>query len=218
MRVMHTFDTSPHSEVTGCLLAGGEGRRMGGRDKGLVPYLGRPLAAWVLACLVPQTTTQFAIANRNLPAYADLLLEAHATLPSRAPAVAPDAPDLPPASGPLAGMITALRQTETPWLMVAPCDTPHLPSDLVSHLLAEAQRTGAEAVVPSTVGGDGETQLHWVCVLLRKDASAKLEALFAQDERKLRVCIQALTWASVSFADATAFDNINSLETLNGQD
>ena len=218
MAVMYSPDSSLYPEVTGCLLAGGEGRRMGGRDKGLVPYLGRPLAAWVLARLVPQTATQFAIANRNLTAYTALLHEAHATLPSKTPAVSPDAPDLPPASGPLAGMITALRQTNTRWLMVVPCDTPHLPVDLVPHLLAEAKRTDAEAVVPATVGEDGEPQMHWVCVLLRRDASAKLEDLFAQDERKLRVCIQSLNWTSVSFADATAFDNINSLETLNGRD
>ena len=111
---------------------------MGGRDKGLVPYQGRPLAAWVLDRLVAQTGTQFAVANRNLPDYANLLQQAHATPPSGVPAVLPDAPDLPVASGPLAGIVTALRHTATPWLMVTPCDTPHLPDDLVERLLAEA--------------------------------------------------------------------------------
>lgn len=191
---------------------------MGGRDKGLVPYRGRPLAAWVLASLVPQTHQQFAIANRHLPDYAALLKGAQAALPAHAPAVMPDAPDLPAASGPLAGILTALRHTDTPWLMVVPCDTPHLPLDLVSALLSEGERTGAEAVVPVTTDAHGATQIHWACVLLRRRVSATLAALFAQDERKLRVCIQSLDWKSVSFADATAFDNINSLETLNGRD
>lgn len=209
---------SSGQQVTGCLLAGGEGRRMGGRDKGLVPYQGRPLAAWVLDRLVAQTATQFAIANRNLPDYARLLQQAQATTTEGVPVVLPDAPDLPLASGPLAGIITALRHTPTPWLMVTPCDTPRLPPDLVTRLLAEGVRCGADAVVPATVSTEGEQRLHWACVLLRKGVSAKLEGLFAQDERKLRVCIQALNWTSVSFADATGFDNINSLETLNGRD
>ncbi len=191
---------------------------MGGRDKGLVPFHDRPLAAWVLDRLVAQTGAQFAIANRHLPDYASLLQQAGATLPPGVPAVLPDAPDLPPASGPVAGIVTALRHTATPWLMVVPCDTPHLPSDLVARLLAEGERSGAEAVVPVTTDPDGQARHHWVCVLLRQDVSAKLAAMFAQDERKLRVCIQALNWTSVSFADASGFDNINSLETLNGRD
>jgi molybdenum cofactor guanylyltransferase len=207
-----------HPDVTGCLLAGGEGRRMGNRDKGLVVYRGRPLAAWVLARLVPQTASQFVIANRNLSAYADLLRQAQAIQAEHVTAVQTDAPDLPPASGPVAGIITALRQTRTQWLMVVPCDTPHLPGDLVTRLLTEAERVGAEAAVPATVNDAGESHTHWVCVLLRRDALAKLETEFAQDQRKLRVCIQSLRWTSVSFADAIAFDNINSLETLNGRD
>jgi molybdopterin-guanine dinucleotide biosynthesis protein A len=190
----------------------------GGRDKGLVPYEGRPLAAWVLQRLVAQTAQQFVIANRNLADYAELLNQAHATLPANRPAVEPDAPHLPRASGPLAGILTALQRTETPWLMVVPCDTPRLPATLVQDLLAEGERCNAEAVVPVTLDEQGLPRHHWVCVLVRKDVFAKLEALFAQDERKLRVCIQSLNWSSVSFTDATAFDNINSLETLNGRD
>ncbi len=208
----------PFADVTGCLLAGGEGRRMGGRDKGLVHYRGIPLAAWVLSQLVPQTSRQFAIANRNWPDYARLLHQAGATTPVNMDAVRPDAADLPVASGPVAGILTALRQTDTPWLMVVPCDTPHLPADLVSRLRGEAARSGANAVVPTTVGCDGEHRAHWACVLLHKDVSPQLEAMFAKEERKLRVCIQSLRWTSVSFEDATAFDNINSPETLNGRD
>ena len=208
---------SPHT-VTGCLLAGGEGRRMGGRDKGLVSYQGRPLAAWVIDQLVSQTNTQFAVANRNLPEYAALLQEGHASLPCTGPSVIPDASDLPLASGPVAGIISALRHTQTPWLMVAPCDTPHLPPNLVSQLLAEARSSDAEAVVPVTVSEAGEERMHWACVLLHKRVFTRLEQIFAQDERKLRVCIQALNWKSVFFPHESAFENINSMETLNGRD
>ena len=132
---------------------------MGGRDKGLVPYQGRPLAAWVLDRLVAQTGTQFAVANRNLPDYASLLQHSHATPPSGVPAVLPDAPDLPVASGPLAGIVTALRHTATPWLMVTPCDTPHLPDDLVERLLAEAERWLAP-VADEDEPADAEWRAH----------------------------------------------------------
>ena len=126
---------------------------MGGRDKGLVPYEGRPLAAWVLQRLVAQTAQQFVIANRNLADYAELLNQAHATLPANRPAVEPDAPHLPRASGPLAGILTALQRTETPWLMVVPCDTPRLPATLAvnrqqARSAAARDQHDVDAVIP----------------------------------------------------------------------
>lgn len=195
---------------------------MGGQDKGLVSYQGRLLAAWVLDRLVPQSAEQAVIANRNLAAYRSLLLSAqeqereheHALVP----AVWPDAPDLPAASGPLAGIITGLRHTHTPWMMVMPCDTPHLPADLVERLWLEGERTGADAVVPTSLESDGALRHHWACVLLRKRVFPQVSAQFLEGGRRIGACIQSLNWVSVSFEDAAAFANINSLETLNGHD
>lgn len=206
------------AEVTGCLLAGGLGRRMGGRDKGLVLYQGKPLAAWSAKQLVMQTEHQLVIANRHHDDYQALMQGLGAIEPPGGALVLPDAEDIPPYSGPLAGLLTALRTSQTPWLMVMPCDTPHTPDNLVELLMAEAKRSGADAVVPRTSDLDGRERFHWATVLLRLQTRSSLERIFGQEERKLRVFIQSLKWSRVTFPDAASFRNVNSLEMLNGGD
>jgi molybdopterin-guanine dinucleotide biosynthesis protein A len=208
----------PH--ITACVLAGGEGRRMNGQDKGLVHYQGRPLADWVLQALAPQCTNMMVSANRHLPAYQALLsnwLQADTGNSAQTTQVWPDDPDLPPHSGPLAGIVTALRHCPSDWLLVAPCDTPHLPPDLVSRLYEEAQRSQADVVVPKTQANGDTERLHWVCALIRKGVSPQTEALFVKGERKAGLWVQSCRWSSVSFADEDAFTNMNTLETLHGR-
>jgi molybdopterin-guanine dinucleotide biosynthesis protein A len=207
-------------DITACVLAGGEGRRMNGQDKGLVHYQGRPLADWVLQALAPQCTRMMISANRHLPQYQALLSNRQphdASKATQTPIVWPDDADLPPQSGPLAGIITALRHCPTEWLLVAPCDTPHLPPDLVSRLWDEAQRSQADVVVPKTQDKDRSERLHWVCALIRKGVCPQTEALFVKGERKAGLWVQSCRWSSVSFADEAAFTNMNTLETLHGR-
>lgn len=205
--------------VTGWLLAGGEGRRMNGRDKGLVPYHGRPLATWVLDTLIPQTAAVQISANRHLDQYAALLRAGRIRhgCPAGHADVWPDDADLPPRSGPLAGFITAMRHTQTDWLMLLPCDTPQLPNDLVARMLAAALESGAQVVVPCS-GVGSEQHYHWVCALLNKRENPEVERAFVKGERKVSRIIQSLNWTSVSFPDAAAFTNMNTLETPNGRD
>lgn len=106
--------------MTGGILAGGEGRRLAGADKGLVRWRGQPLVQHVLAALKPQTTTQLISANRNFDVYACF----------GAPVVRDG-----DGSGPLAGLAALLAATETDWLLCVPCDAPLLPADLVVQLL-----------------------------------------------------------------------------------
>jgi len=204
--------------ITGCLLAGGEGRRMLGQDKGWVSYKGRPLGEWVLQSLSAQTSTLMISANRNLPAYEALLASYRPDGPiGRAQAVLPDDPDLPPASGPLAGILTALRHCETDWLLVVPCDVPHLPPNLAERLLAEALRTDADIVVPATHPVGEEVHMHWVCALIHKRVCPQTEALFVTGERKIGNWVRAFPWSSVFFPDDAAFTNMNTPETLHGR-
>jgi molybdopterin-guanine dinucleotide biosynthesis protein A len=122
------------------VLAGGLGRRMGGADKGLIEYQGRPLIEWALAALASQVDEIFISANRNLDRYAAY---GYRVLPDTLP-------DFP---GPLAGVLAALEAVDTGWLLVVPCDTPHLPADLASRLLQAAQRekpAGANLTVTSS--------------------------------------------------------------------
>lgn len=207
------------ADITGCVLAGGEGRRMNGQDKGLVSYKGRPLADWALENLAAQTHRLMVSANRNLPPYQVLLdhWQAAAPMPAGHPGVLPDAPDLPASSGPLAGIITALRHCPTDWLMVVPCDMPHLPADLVNRLYTEAQRSHADIVVPKTQTAGKEGRFQWVCALIHKRVCPHTEALFVKGERRAGLWVQSCRWSSVTFADDTAFANMNTLETLHGR-
>ena len=209
--------------ITGCLLAGGEGRRMQGQDKGLVELKRIPLASHALARLLPQVGTVVISANRNQDRYRDLLAKAHdhfapnpSTLAADASVFADD-PDLGEKSGPLAGIVSALRRTETDWLMVVPCDTPYLPPDLVSRLFQAGTQRNADIVVPESGSGDHFHQ-HWVCALMHKRVYPQTLTAFVKGERKISRWIQSQNWTSVSFADPADFANFNTLETLNEPD
>lgn len=198
------------SQVTGWLLAGGEGRRMQGQDKGLVDFNGRPLARWVLSSLRPQCRTLRISANRNQDRYEAMLGAGPGT-------VWPDDPDLPAFSGPLAGIITAMRHTETDWLMLAPCDMPLLPGDLVPRLLAQARQTNADIVIPCTDSGKPDAHHHWVCGLIHKRVCPDTVNQFVNGERKVGRWVQTHRWSSAPFDDTKAFANMNTLETLRGR-
>lgn len=200
------------SEVTGWLLAGGEGRRMGGANKGLQPYQGQALASWVIRALLAQVGALHINANRDLGGYA-ALLEKTASASGQ---VWPDSPDINASLGPLAGILTGLRQVATPWLMVAACDTPALPATLVHQLRQQAMNHHADIAVPVTCDANGETRHHWTCALIHARTRASLEAALAQGERRVGQWIKSNAWIGVSFDDPAAFININTPETLHG--
>lgn len=186
---------------------------MGGRDKGLVPYRGRPLVSWVLDAMGPQVGRLNVVANRNPGDYAALL---HATCPSGK--VRPDDPDLPPRSGPLAGVLTALRHSTSPWIWVNPCDTPGLPHDLLDVMMRKALQTDADVVLPVTGVTPQDARHHWLCVLINTRVCPHTEQVFASGERKIGQWVRSLHWETVSFDSETGFMNINNLETPHGRD
>ena len=115
-------------QLTGLILAGGQARRMGGQDKGLIPLAGRPLIAWVIAALAPQVGRILISANRNQAAYAAF---GHPVIGDEAGGT-----ELTGFQGPLAGIAAAMTRMETPWLLTLPCDAPLAPTDLASRLAA----------------------------------------------------------------------------------
>lgn len=177
-------------QVAAVILAGGQGRRMGGADKGLIAYQGRPLIEWVLDALAPQVGEILISANRNLDTYA-----------AYGRRVLPDTlPDFP---GPLAGVLAALDVVTADWLLVVPCDTPHLPADLALRLLGAAQLE----CVPLAVAAD-ETRVHHSCFIVRTDQRGNLAAFLARGERAVRHWQAGLSSAAVRF-DAACFANLN---------
>jgi len=181
--------------VAAVILAGGQGRRMGGADKGLLEYRSRPLIEWVLAVLAPQVGEILISANRNLDTYA-----------AYGRRVLTDTlPDFP---GPLAGVLAALEAVNADWLLVAPCDTPHLPADLAPRLLEAARREK----VPLAVAAD-EARVHHSCFIVRTDQRDHLAAYLARGERAVRHWQAGLASTTVRF-NAAAFANFNQPDDL----
>lgn len=186
--------------ITGLILAGGRGERMGGIDKGLQTFRGLPLVQHAIQCLTPQVDALMINANHHLAQYAALGVP-----------VCTDAyGDF---AGPLAGMDAGLRTCETPLLMTAPCDCPFLPKDLSNRLYDALIKADADVAVAAT-GTSDSMQLHPVCCLLKATLQPQLSAYLKAGGRKVREWQAAQKMVVVHFADEFAFRNLNTLAEL----
>ena len=183
------------NSVSGIVLAGGLGRRMGGVDKGLQPLRGKPMVEHVIARLSPQVGEIIINANQNAATYAKF---GHRVVSDAIGGFA----------GPLAGLHAGLKAARNPLVVTVPCDSPFLPDDLVARLQKEMQEN--EIAVAKT--GD---QAHPVFALVRKSVLENLEAFLAGGGRKIDAWYSSLKYIEVRFDDeADAFRNINTLEEL----
>jgi molybdenum cofactor guanylyltransferase len=182
-------------KVSGIVLAGGLGRRMGGVDKGLQPLRGRPMIAHVLERLAPQVDEIVINANQNLERYAAL---GHRVVPDEIAGFA----------GPLAGLHAGLGAVSHPLAVTVPCDSPFLPRDLVARLHAHLGNN--DLAVAKTAD-----QPHPVFALVRQSVAENLRAFLAGGGRKIDAWYASLKVIEVKFDDqADAFRNINTLEEL----
>ncbi|MCC7328187.1 MAG: molybdenum cofactor guanylyltransferase [Burkholderiales bacterium] len=185
------------ADVTGIVLAGGMGRRMGGVDKGLVPLSGKPMVAHVLARLAPQVGALVINANQNREQYAAF------GYPVVADAVGGFV-------GPLAGLHAGMAQATTDWVVTAPCDSPFLPEDLVARLAAGIVRDRAQLAVAQTFA-----QQHPVFALVERKVLDHLRAFLEGGGRKIDAWYATLRIVAVTFDDCeTAFRNINTADEL----
>ncbi|MFP5464104.1 MAG: molybdenum cofactor guanylyltransferase MobA [Gammaproteobacteria bacterium] len=184
--------------VTGLVLAGGRGSRLGGIDKGLLELDGEPLVQRVAQRLAGQVGALLLSANRNLDRYRALGFE---------PLTDGPYPDV----GPLAGLRAGLLACATPWLLAVPCDMPFLPVQLCERLLRAAPADDPRARVPF----DGQRH-HYACLLLPRTALAQVETALDSGRRSLRELLHAIGWIGVDFAasDPQAFCNINAQADL----
>ncbi|MBQ0957812.1 molybdenum cofactor guanylyltransferase MobA [Ideonella sp. 4Y11] len=195
------MSTIAPEDITGLILAGGRGSRMGGVDKGLQNHRGLPLAMHALLRLQPQVGAVLINANRNLSAYESMGAE-----------VWPDAvPDYP---GPLAGFLAGLEHCDTPWLLTVPCDTPHFPTDLAARLAQAAHAADAEVAMAATRDPDGALQRQPVFCLLRASLLESLVQFIQSGQRKIDRWTDQHRHVEVVFEDAAAFDNANTPEEL----
>ena len=194
---MHTI---PADEITGLVLCGGRGSRMGGADKGLQNFKGMPLAMNALLRLGVQAGHVMINANRNLAAYESMGVP-----------VWPDPiGDFP---GPLAGWLAGLERCETPFMVTVPCDTPHFPADLVARLAAALVAQDADIAMAATLE-NGAVQVQPVFCLLKAELMESLVAYLHSGERKIDRWTAQHRCATVVFDDMAAFANANTLREL----
>lgn len=182
--------------ITGLILAGGLGRRMGGVDKGLQLFQGRPLVAHVIERLGTQVDRLLINANRNRAIYTCF-----------GPPLVADT--IEGYAGPLAGLHAGLLACRTPLLAMAPCDAPRLPPDLVARLHAALDLAGTQIAVAWTAG-----QMQPVFLLCRQEVISALTDFLATGGRSVTAWASSLAATRVDFPDAGAFVNINTLDEL----
>jgi molybdopterin-guanine dinucleotide biosynthesis protein A len=187
--------------ITGLILAGGQGRRMGGVDKGLQVLRGKAMIEWVLARFAPQVDEVLINANQNLGEYRRF-----------GPRVVPDG--IAGYAGPLAGLQAGLKAAEHSLVVTCPCDSPFLPTDLVQRLREALDREAADLAVAKT--GD---QPHPVFSLCRRNVLPNLTKFLESGGRKIDAWYASLKVVEVSFDDeAEGFSNINTREELQAWD
>jgi molybdenum cofactor guanylyltransferase len=187
-------------EICGVILAGGRASRMGGEDKGLLEFAGRPLIEYVLERLQPQVDNILINANRNTQRYA---------------AYAPVAVDtIDGFAGPLAGMLAAMESVDSRYIMTVPCDGPYLPADLVARMSSAMDKHGATIAVAH----DGK-RLQPVYALIDTALHDSLRAYLEDGERKIDLWYAQHHPVEVDFSDrAELFININRPEELSSEE
>jgi molybdenum cofactor guanylyltransferase len=197
------------SQITGIVLAGGRGSRMGGVDKGLQLYNGTALAKRAIEQLQSQVGSLLINANRNLDTYeawgsqvsADVLVDGITDF-----------------AGPLAGFLVGLQHCTTPYLITVPCDTPRFPSDLVNRLADALSQQDADIAMVSSPDEEGVLRHQPVFCLMKRELATSLKAFTDAGGRKIGAWAVQHKLARVSFNevydDPKAFYNANTLEDL----
>lgn len=188
-------------DITGLILAGGRAQRMGGIDKGLIPFHGKPLIESAIAKLKPQVQTIVINANRSITKYATYGY----------PVVMDETPDF---SGPLAGFSVGLKACKTPYLLTSPCDSPLLPNNLAELLAAEMESGDFQLVYASSKEADGKVWAQPVFCLMRSNLESSLNQFLQKGDLKIDHWFKELRTSTVVFDDPLVFANVNTPEEL----
>lgn len=189
------------ANITGLVLAGGQGSRMGGADKGLVDYHGLPLIEHVLGRFSPQVSSVMISANRNVDRYRNLVPRVVSDVASASEAF----------RGPLAGIHAGLLHAQTAWVAVVPCDAPQLPRVLVARL---ADAINARGALAACARADG--RLQSVFCMLSTSLVASLDDYMENAGRAVHGWLAAVNVVPVDFDDPIAFRNVNTVGALAG--
>jgi molybdopterin-guanine dinucleotide biosynthesis protein A len=190
----------PRDVISGLVLSGGQGRRMGGTDKGLQPFRGAPMAMHTIMRLEPQVDVVKINANRNISAYESLGVS-----------VLPDV--IGDFAGPLAGFQAGLENCEHPYFVTVPCDSPKFPMNLVEKFSEALIVQDLDLVYAATME-DGELRTHPVFSMMNSSVIDSLSVFLAGGGRKIDKWFETMKTNYVVFEDAAAFANVNTVEEL----
>ncbi len=191
---MNLDHVSKGAQVTGVILAGGQARRMGGMDKGLVPLAGSPMCRIVIDLLLPQVSEVLINANRNLESYGRFGV----------PVIEDDIQGF---LGPLAGLVSAMKVATTPWVITVPCDGPFLNQDYVDRMMAQV-----DSSIDIVVAKDAE-RLQPTFMLAKTELYSDLLSFLNAGERKIDKWFVKHRLATADFSDSPdCFLNINTSE------
>ncbi len=183
--------------VTGLILAGGKGSRMGGQDKGLVNYKGQPMVQSVLETLEESLDHIVISANRNIGLYQDFGY----------PVIADESDDY---GGPLLGIKSAIEKVSTPNTLVVPCDTPDIHTEILPQLFFAQQEHRAEIAVAEVDG-----QIQPVIMLMKTVMGNSIDLFLKSGERKVREWVLNQYTIAVDFSGHSEwFSNINTTNDL----
>ena len=188
-------------QITGLILAGGRAQRMGGIDKGLIPFHQKPLIETTIQRLKTQVGPILINANRNITKYAVYGY----------PVIMDETPDF---SGPLAGFLMGLKNCKTPYLLTTPCDSPLFPEDLGAKLASELEQANLDLVYASSKEADGKVWAQPVFCLMRANLQDSLISFLDKGDLKIDRWFKELKSGTVIFDDAQAFANANTPEEL----
>jgi molybdopterin-guanine dinucleotide biosynthesis protein A len=184
-------------KITGVVLAGGQARRMGGQDKGLIEVAGKPLVEYAIASMKEQLENIVINANRNKELYSQYGF----------PVVSDSDEGF---NGPLAGMASCMKAVNTKYLLTVPCDSPLLPGDLVSRMLKAFEDNKADIAVADSGG-----RMQPVFSLISCSLLDSLTRYLENGERKIDIWFQQHALVSVDFSDIPdTFINVNTPEDI----
>jgi molybdopterin-guanine dinucleotide biosynthesis protein A len=185
------------NQITGLILAGGRGSRMGETDKGLQLFRGKAMVEHVLERFAPQVDETIINANRNLSIYAAY---GHRVV----------ADGIEGFAGPLAGLHVGMQAASSPLIATAPCDSPFLPLNLIARLYDALLAENADLAVAKTLD-----QAHPVFCLTKTDLEPHLREFLQSGQRKIDKWYASLNVVEVQFDDnVDAFANINTVNEL----
>ncbi|MFT7234743.1 MAG: molybdopterin-guanine dinucleotide biosynthesis protein [Methylophagaceae bacterium] len=183
--------------VTGVILAGGQGRRMGGQDKGLIPYHKRPLIEHIITLFEPQVDELIINANRNIKQYQEYR---HRIIEDT----------LTNFCGPLAGMLSVMQACESDFILTCPCDSPQISPQLRQRMMETLLANNADIAVAH----DGDRMQPVFCLIPLR-LTDHLEQFLANGDRKIDLWFTQHNTIAVDFSDqANSFTNFNHPEDI----